>query len=865
VSRLWRVVRRLLVIVSVLVLVVLVAFGGLFTWLVVRGMPQRDGVAHIPGLSGPVRVVRDTSGIANIYATTAEDLFAAQGYVHASERMWQMEVWRRIGAGRLSEIFGDTSLDDDRYIRTLGWRHAAEQDLAIISDEGRIALESYAHGVNAWLDQHGDLPLPFVVAGLQGAGGGLSGYRPEPWTPADSLTWQKVQAWSLGGNYGEELLRSLLLKRGLIDEQIGQLAPPYDLGRPVVVPGPGLASINPPAAARPSALGMRQAIAARLLRASDSLRSTVGMAGAGAALSGSNGFVVAPSRSATGGALLANDPHLGLSMPSVWYLVALHCEPIGAACPYELAGAGFPGGPGIVLGHNARIAWGLTNVGPDVQDLFEETVDPAEATHYLYKGQSLPFDVRHETINVSGGAAVALDVRSTVHGPVISDVDGNFQPTADGGAELGRGGHVYSLAWTATMQPDRTYDSLLAVNRAANWDEFRAALRDFGAPSQTFLFADVEGNIGVQIPGWFPIRASGDGQYPVSGEDGAHDWTGLVPFDELPYAYNPPEGLIVAANNLPARDGAYFGRDFDPGYRAARIHELLRGNRAITTDDLRAAQSDVKLTRAAPVVAALAGITSTTADGALLRDRITGWEDLECTTDSLGCAAYETFEYRLLRGVFDDELGGARDADNGAWRYVGSEVAHEFLGRLVGQPDSPWWDDATTADVHETRDEIMARALDEAAAELRGALGVPNNWTWGRIHTVTFQEQTLGTSGIGPLEWIFNRGPVGAPGSCTTVNKICGWIGDDWPAAADDRPDLQLRFRAGSSPSYRLVIDMADLDGATILQTTGQSGVPFDGHYGDFISRWLDNSPLPLPWTRSEVDAAATQTLTLQP
>jgi penicillin amidase len=860
--RLWRIVKRVLLVVLVLFLVLVVALGSVFTWLVVRGFPQREGSIQLPGLTAPVHVVRDASGIVNIYAATTEDLFAAQGYIHASERMWQMEVWRRIGAGRLSELFGDDSLDNDKFIRLLGWRRAAEADWAIMSDEGRLALESYARGVNAWLDQHGDLPLPFVIAGLQGAGGGLSGFRPEPWTPIDTLSWQKVQAWALGDNFGTELLRMILLKRGLSTQQIAELAPAYDPSRPVVVPSDTESGQGTPPRGRPTTTGMDAATATLLLKASDFLRSTIAMAGAGAALAGSNGIAVAPSRSASGGALLANDPHLDISMPSVWFLVGLHCEPAGPQCPYELAGAGFPGVPGIVLGHNARIGWGLTNVGPDVQDVFEETVDPADETRYLYKGQSLPFEYRHESIGLSNGETVHEVTRSTVHGPVISDLQSDFRSAEDGGADLGRDGYVYALQWTATMEADRTLDAVLGVNRAQNWEEFRTALRGFEAPSQAFLYADVDGHIGIQIPGRFPIRANGDGSYPVSGESGNNDWIGFVPFDELPSVYDPTDGLIVTANNQPTDPGAgpYIGRDFDPGFRAARIHELLDGSDSITADQLRSVQGDVKLTRAAPVLEAL---TDVQADGTAsdLRRQLLDWrDDLSCSTGSVGCAAYETFEYWLLRGVFDDELGDGYEPDNASWRYVGSEPSHDMIGRLVSQPNSPWWDDQSTAPL-ESREVIIGAALERAASDL-ATLGAPDSRTWGRIHTVTFQEQTLGTAGIGPLEWIFNKGPFPAPGSCTTVNKVCGRIADDWPMEGD-KPDLQARFAASSSPSYRLVVDMSNLDGATIIQATGQSGLPFDSHYGDYIARWLTNSPIPLPWTKDAVEAAQVQVLTL--
>jgi penicillin amidase len=253
-------------------------------------------------------------------------------------------------------------------------------------------------------------------------------------------------------------------------------------------------------------------------------------------------------------------------------------------------------------------------------------------------------------------------------------------------------------------------------------------------------------------------------------------------------------------------------------------------------------------------------------DGEALRQALITWgTDLSCTTDSTGCAGYEDFEYWLERGVFADELGDGTNPTEAAARYVGTETAHEFLTRLVKDPSSPWWDDTSTPTTTETRNQVIASALDKAASELKSSLGSDSSkWTWGRIHSATFQEQTLGTSGIGPLEWIFNKGPYAAPGSCTTVFKVCGDIAGDWPMG-DGASDLQARFAAASSPSYRLVVDMSDLDGATIIQTTGQSGVPFDSHYGDFIERWLNNDPLPLPWTDSAVDATTKQVLTLSP
>ncbi|HEY7599308.1 MAG TPA: penicillin acylase family protein, partial [Candidatus Limnocylindrales bacterium] len=317
--RLWRWLKRLALVVVVLALVLLIAAGGLLSWLIVRGFPQREGSATLAGLGAPVRVVRDANGIAHIYASTTEDLFAAQGYVHASERMWQMEVWRRTGSGRLAELFGDSQWPTDHFIRTLGWRQSAEADLAVLSDEGRRALDAYARGVNAWLDTHPELPLPFVVAGFLGPGGGLAGFRPEPWTAVDTLTWQKVQAWSLGSDLDRELFRVLAARRGISEAALAKLLPGYDMTRPVVVPTghrpPTPATTTPPATG--AAAG-----ATALLDADTSLRALLGVPGGlfgSAGLLGSNAWAVAPARSANGHALVANDPHLELRLPNVWY------------------------------------------------------------------------------------------------------------------------------------------------------------------------------------------------------------------------------------------------------------------------------------------------------------------------------------------------------------------------------------------------------------------------------------------------------------------------------------------------------------------------------------------------------------------
>jgi penicillin amidase len=880
-------VRRLLKVVLVLVVLVVLAVGGLMGWVTWRAFPQTSGSLEVAGLVAPVTVLRDDAGIARITADNRHDLFLAQGYIHAGERMWQMEVWRHISAGRLSELFGKSQIDTDKFIRTLNWRGAAQRDLDDLPPDVRADVDAYVEGVNAWLDAHrGGLGMAFVVTGMQNGTGGLGGYDPEPWTALDTIAWQKVQAWQLGGNFDVEAFRMLA------DEHLGdpartdELFPAYRADRPVITPT-GLAGSGGAGSTLPA--GVQAMVAAaprghsRADRAStprpsltpaqaDAWRRVAGLgskalavagldAGGGIASDqglGSNNWVVAPDLSTTGGALFANDPHLGIGMPSVWFMNGLHCRVVDAGCPFDVVGVSFPGTPGVVLGHNARIAWGATNVDPDVQDLFLEELDPTDPTHYLFRGESLPLSVRHEEIKVAGGAPVVIDVRETNHGPIVNDVDPRLKDAPP-----------LALRWTATAMPDGTFEAVSRIQIAKDFEEFRAALSHYGSPSQNFLYADVDGHIGYVLPGTIPVRADPDdrGERPRDGGDGEHEWTGTIPFDDLPWQLDPAAGMIVTANNAPVDDRypGFIGEDWDPGYRATRIHELLETaveTGGVTADELRAIQGDTTMLRAGLVTPRLAGIAPTTADGRAVRDMTLAWKGA-CGADNPGCATYSAFEYELERALFDDDLGPEL-----AREYVGSSRSWEALIALLDEPDSAWWDDTTTADRHETRDDILAAALDRTGAQMRAAWGAPDTWTWGKMHRATFAEATLGTSGIGPLEWYFNEGPISVGGAAGTIDNNYYRPGRAYPDPND--PDyvpvgIAGVFDVTTLPSYRLSIDMTDLDGARIVQTTGQSGNPFDRHYGDLIDEWGSNQTLPLPWDRAKVDAAAVSRLELTP
>ena len=454
-----RIVKRAVGVLLVVVLVAILAVTGLLVWVTARAFPQTSGTAAIPGLAANVAVVRDATGIAHITADTTHDLFVAQGYVHASERMWQMEVWRHISAGRLAEMFGASQLDTDKFIRTLGWRVAAQRDLDAVAPEARSVLDAYTAGVNAWLDGHRDsLGLAFLAAGV----------TPEPWTDLDTVAWGKVQAWNLGGNFDWKVFRYLADARLGDPARTDELFPDYREDAPVItptgLPGSGGAGADGPAAVSAGSTAIASSMASRPIAPAEAAawRSIAGLgqsllqtAGLDAAdgLASDHGMGRTNGSSAPDLADRRRTPcqrlrHLGISMPSIWFINGLHCRTVSDACPYDVAGVSFPGVPGVVLGHNGRIAWGATNIDPDVQDLVIETVDPADPNAYIHDWVSTPFDVRHEQIKVSGEEPFDLEIRSTVHGPILNDVDERLKDAPP-----------MAIRWTANLEPDRSLEA----------------------------------------------------------------------------------------------------------------------------------------------------------------------------------------------------------------------------------------------------------------------------------------------------------------------------------------------------------------------------------------------------------------------
>jgi penicillin amidase len=818
--RVWLYIGLALLALLVVALVVgLLGFGyGVFT--VRRAWPRTAGKVRVDGLQAEVTVVRDNWGIPHIYASNPHDLFFAQGYVHAQDRFWQMEFWRRIGSGRLSEVLGESGLDSDRFIRTLGWHRTAAQEMDRLDDELRTVLEDYAEGVNAYVSTHrGRLGLEFTLLGLTGVK-----FEPEPWTPIHTLTWAKVMAWDLGGNMDDELLRAYVAAR-LGTPAVGVLVPPYPDDYPVIVPHPltgATLEAVPAAAFETHALGKGDGV-------------------------GSNNWVIAGSRTETGMPLLANDPHLGIQMPSIWYEIGLHCDPVGPDCPYNVVGASFASAPGVIIGHNDHIAWGVTNLGPDVQDLFIERVNPENPDQYEYQGKWLDMQIVREEIQVAGEEEPeVVFARITRHGPIINDVVGGEEE------DWSFGWQPLALSWTA-LQPGTLMQSVMLLDRAQNWGEFRQALRYWDVPSQNFVYADVEGNIGYQSPGRIPMRASGDGTMPVPGWSGEYEWTDYIPFDELPRAFNPPEGYIVTANNaVVGRDYPYLLTvDWDPGYRARRIVELIEANTPVSVADVQAIQGDSSSVWTEDVLPYLLVLpASGPGPRASDRDRLAealellrAW-DRRAVRDSAGAALFEAFRLHLIDLTFGDELGASLLDE-------ARSSATVALLNLLADETSPWFDDVTTPEV-ETRDELLLRALEEAVEELTETQErAMARWRWGSVHSATFENQSLGQSGIALIESIFNRGPVEVDGTLATVNNT-GY-------------DLDSPYAVETVPSYRQIVDLGDLARSVSMHTTGQSGHPYHRHYDDMIDPWRNIEYHPMLWQRADVEAAAEGTLVLRP
>ncbi|WP_339327407.1 MULTISPECIES: penicillin acylase family protein [Microbacterium] len=867
-------------ILAVVVALALVAVG-FVTWTVQRSFPQLSGEVKTSGLDAEVTVQRDALGIPTITADSSHDLFFAQGYVHAQDRFWEMDFRRHVTSGRLSELFGESQLGTDQFLRTLGWHDIAQQEVDTLDETERAYYDAYADGVNAYLADHqgADASFEYAVLGLQNAD-----YEIEPWTPADSVAWLKAMAWDLRSNIESETERAVIAPE-FTEAQIDQLYPGYPYDRnPVIVPkisavpavgtapdlpaeeaaagdgsaeGDGGDAAGAPASGGEAAGGTADAATAAIEWSEvssviEAVGELVGDAGEGI---GSNSWVLSGSVTDTGMPLLANDPHLGASLPSVWHQIQLKCSTVSEECPFDVAGFSFSGLPGVIIGHNARVAWGFTNLTTDVTDLYLEKID---GDSYWYDGALVPLETRTETFKVAGGDDVTIDVHTTANGPIVSGLTEDFTAIAEAPytgtdgtvtappADAPQGEYAVSLRWTA-LQPGTTASAIFALNTAKDFDDFRGAAALFDVPAQNLIYADVDGNIGYQTPGKLPIRGAGDGSMPQPGWDSTYGWQGYIPFEELPVSYNPTEGYIVTANNaIVGQDYANFlTSDWDYGWRAARIDELIQRAIAkgpVTADDLNAILADDYSFVGMRLTAAYAEITTgddeTDAALALLQE----W-DAQNEADSAAAAYANVLWDTLAENVFVDGRENPAPLSGQGRLFL-------VLDALLDDETSTWWTNDELG-VSGMTDMLKRSAIDAYERVVDEQGDNPSRWNWGSLHALPLVNDTFGTSGIKPIEWLFNRGPFPVGGGSSVVNAT-GW-------------DLGSSFSTVTVPSMRMIIDLSDFDASRWNQLTGQSGHAFHTNYIDQVESWQKVELTPWAFTPDAVDAATTDTLVLMP
>ncbi len=828
------------------VVVLLAVVGVLVAGAVVvrHPLPQTDGAVHLTGFTSKVEVLRDSDGIAQIYADDPADLFRAQGYVQAQDQFFVMDFRRHVTAGRLSELLGESTVETDMYIRTMGWRRVAAAEYDLLAPTTKAYLRAYSEGVNDYLAGRSatELSVEYTVLAL----GGLD-YEPERWTPVDSLAWLKAMAWDLRGNMDEEIARTRL-SVDRTPEQVDELYPryPYDRNAPIVTrAADGSPRPSPRPAPGRAALDALEAVQ----RGTASIPDLLGR-GSGI---GSNSWVVSGEHTVSGEPLLANDPHLSASIPGVWMQMGLHCNEVGPECPFDVSGFTFAGLPGVVIGHNRDIAWGMTNLDPDVTDLYLEKVS---GKTYVQDGKQLPLAERDEVIRIAGESSRLITVRSTKHGPLLSDVSAELS-SVGANAEVGAGapprdnGYAVALAWTA-LTPRPTADAVFAFDAATSWTEFREAARSFAVPSQNLVYADRTGNIGYQAPGAIPIRRGGrSGDYPAEGWLSKNDWTGrYVPFEQLPNELNPPEGFIVTANQAVTGPGYrwYLSDSPDHGYRSQRIRTLLARQIAngfrMDVGDMARLQLDDRNPMAPVLVPYLMRQLMTSAYYADGQRLLAGW-DFRQPADSAAAAYFNVVWSNVLRLTFHDQLPEALWPDGGQrWMAV--------VSNLLRDPQSQWWDDAETQGVVEDRDMILTQAMLDARDELTRDVALsPERWAWGKLHQLDLENQSLGQSGVGVVEALLNRGPFEVGGGSSSVDAT------SWDATEG--------YRVTSAPSMRMVVDLDDLDRSRWVNLTGASGHVASPHYRDQTARWVAGRTLAWPFGRDSVRAATEDRLVIEP
>ncbi|MGH2723626.1 MAG: penicillin acylase family protein [Actinomycetota bacterium] len=767
-----------------------------------QALPPVEGEVRVPGLRGPVEVKRDRWGVPHIYASTLADVSFAQGYVIASERLFQLEFLGRVGQGRLSELFGELTLPVDRFVRTAGWNRAARRIAAGYDDRSRELGAAFAAGTRAWVETMPSKPIEYQVIGV------------DPALPSEEEATEAgaagavVLAWSLSRNWDHELLRAEIAERAGIDV-MRELFPDLDTEAPVALAGK---NGDPDRTA--------------LLR--DAILPPSGQ--------GSNNWVVAGRRTETGKPLLANDPHLAVAFPSVWFECHL------SAPGLDVAGVTFPFAPGVVIGHNDHIAWGFTNTEGDVQDLYLERLS-GDGRSAEYEGAWEPMTVHREEISVRGRAEPeVLEVRESRHGPLL---DSYMVGIADPQVVEGGITRSYALRWVGAehaVQPSVVF----ALDTARDWQEFRAAMERWTCPGQNAVYADTEGNIGYQLTGRYPVRRKGDGTVPVPGWTSEYEWDGWVPFDELPRALNPDDGFLCTANNKVHDDGYphNLGRDFLPPFRVRRIAQLITERERHSVESFARMQTDTLSLPAAQLLPHLLDIEPAD-DGQKEALALLAEWDRDLGAGSAPAAIYEVWCEHVARATLRPMLGEDLFTHFHGRRQWTNAFQYQVLPTILAYPTARWWG----GDGRAARDRVLREALGSALDELRRELGEDvASWRWGALHKASFVARL---AMIPDLAGLFTGGVVEMGG--------------------DEQTILQALFEPGWSydvavaPSWRQIIDLSDLDASVGVYPGGQSGNPTSPHFADQIELWAEGRAHPLPFTPAAIEEHAASTLRLIP
>lgn len=828
----------------IVLLVIAIVVGSAGVFIVERTLPQVDGTISVAGLHSSVTVVRDQWGVPHIAASDLHDALFAQGYVTAQDRLFQMEFNRRVAAGRLAEFFGpgdkNSLIKTDEFLRTLGLYRAAQSEYNGLDPTTKAELQAYADGVNAFLKTHqGSLPLEFSILGV----------TPQPWSPVDSLAYGRVVALSLDSTWYTKYTRALLLAKagsGVTNElfpaypsQNPTLFGSYNTAAPLtdILNKAGMGASRTPA---PDTLTSVQAAAFSSDHLSDDLMegATIvhNLLGDVQAGFGSNDWVVDGTHTTTGQPLLANDPHLGINMPAIWYEVAIRGGGL------DVIGFTFPGVPGVIIGHNDNIAWGVTNVGADNSDLYLETLDPKNHPgQYLYKGSWQPLQQRTEVINVRGGSPVTFTVSSTIHGPLLNSVVSDLADT-----------HPVALKWTA-LQPGYTFKGFFQLDFANNWSDFLSAVKNISI-SQNFVYADTAGNIGYRMSGVLPIRPSSNDYLPVDGASGQYEWKGYVEQSQMPTLFNPPTHIIATANGqiVPANYPIYVTSQWDDqGYRARRIVDLLTAKSHLSAGDFAAIQADVYAVPSAQLVPAFVRAGQAAGgDAATAAKLLSSW-DGQMTRDSVAATVYEVAVGVFLREAIEPLVG--KKLYNIYISNSSPSILFNVAVNLVTNPVVPFFGAFSDSETASARDAAIAKALGDTIKQLTSQYGSDSSkWQWGTIHQATFEHPL---ASVWPLNYIFGVAPVARPGDGVTVN-----VGGDENFAADP-----ASYEQDTVSSMREIIDLQNFDNSVWVTTTGESGQPFSDHYKDLVSVWDQNHYQQMEFTADAVAKADVHLLTLQP